>query len=150
LGRTVYGGDAIVPDVVVRDTLQLVAARQLDAALAGRVQGFRDALAATALSVRGQVTDALAPVTDAMRRRLRQAMIARKADVPDDAWNAAQPLIDRLLGLEVARLAFGPDGLFARQSRDDAVLQRAIALATGVELPAQLFARARTLADARR
>lgn len=149
LGRTIYGGDAIVPDVIVRDTAQLAAARRLDAALAGRVPAFRDALAAAALSLRPQVTAATAPVSEAWRTVLRRAMAQRGADVPDDAWKAAQPVVDRLLGLEVARFAFGPDGVFARQSRDDAVLQRAIALASGVELPAQLFARARTLADAR-
>jgi carboxyl-terminal processing protease len=149
LGRTIYGGDAIVPDVIVRDTVQLAAARRLDAALAGRVPAFRDALAAAALALRSQASTPTAPVTDGWRRTLRQAMAARGADVTDDAWRSAQPVIDRLLGVEVARFAFGPDGVFARQSRDDAVLQRAIALASGVELPAQLFARARTLADAR-
>ena len=149
LGRTIYGGDAIVPDVIVRDTVQLAAARRLDAALAGRVPAFRDALAATALSLRGQAGSPTAPVTDAWRRSLRAAMGQRRADVGDDVWRDAQPVVDRLLGFEVARFAFGPDGLFARQSRDDAVLQRAIAIASGVELPAQLFARARTLADAR-
>lgn len=149
LGRTIFGGDAIVPDVIVRDTVQLEAARRLDAALGGRVPAFRDALAAAALALRPQAASPAAPVTDAWRRTLRASMAARGADVPDEAWRAAQPVVDRLLGLEVTRFAFGPDAVFERQSRDDAVLQRAIALASGVELPAQLFARARTLAAAR-
>jgi carboxyl-terminal processing protease len=150
LGRTVYGGDAIVPDLVVRDTAQLGAAQRLDRALAGKVPQFRDALTATALQLKAQGT-MRAPadaVTDAMRAAFRRALAQRGAVLDDAAWADARPVVDRLLGNEVARFTFGPDGAFARQLTDDPVLQRAVELARGVELPAQLFARARTLAAA--
>jgi carboxyl-terminal processing protease len=148
LGRTVYGGDAIVPDVVVRDTAQLAAARRLDRAVAGKVPAFRDALTATALRLK--TTRALrAPadaVTEPMRRVFRAELATHGVMLDDAAWRDAQPVVDRLLGSEVARFSFGPDGAFARQLTDDPALQRAVELARGVELPAQLFARVRTLA----
>lgn len=150
LGRTVYGGDAIVPDVVVRDTAQLGAARRLDLALAGKVPQFRDALTATALQfkARGMLRAPAEPVSETMRAAFRRALAERGATLDDAVWRDAQPVVDRLLGNEAARFAFGPDGAFARQLTDDPVLQRAVELARGVELPAQLFARARTLAAA--
>lgn len=148
LGRTVYGGDAIVPDVVVRDTAQLAAAQRLDRALGGKVPAFRDAL--TSVALRLKTTRAMrAPadaVTEAMRQAFRTALVEHGVTLTDDAWRDAQPVVNRLLGNEIARFAFGPDGAFARQLTDDPVLQRAVELARGVELPAQLFARVKTLA----
>jgi carboxyl-terminal processing protease len=147
LGRTVFGGDAIVPDVTMRDTSGDVAARALDSAFTGRAAAFRDALSAAAARLAPRVAAPDFPVDDAMRGALRTELASRGVRVPDDAWAAARPAVDRLLGLEVARYALGDAGWFRRQAAEDPVLQQALALADGVTLSAQLFARARALAS---
>ncbi|MDX2183160.1 MAG: S41 family peptidase [Gemmatimonadaceae bacterium] len=146
LGRTVYGGDAIVPDVIVRDTSLRVPERLLDSALNGRIGAFRDALTATAIALRdaarGGGTSPGFSVTEAHRAAFRRALAARKADVADTVWGAARPVIDRLLTQEILRFGAGPDAVFTWQASQDRQIQEAIRLLTGVELPAQVFARA--------
>jgi carboxyl-terminal processing protease len=146
LGRTVFGGDAIVPDLIVRDTSLRVAERVLDSALSGRIGAFRDALTATAISLReaGRVGAATVGFTasEAHRSAFRRALAARKADVDDTVWSTARPVIDRLLTQEMLRFGAGADAVFTWQAAQDRQIQEAVRLLNGVELPAQVFARA--------
>jgi carboxyl-terminal processing protease len=141
-GRTVYGGDAITPDVVVADTARTPAELALEGVVKGRVSAFRDALGAAALVLKGRVTNADFVVDDSMRARLRTELGSRKLPIDDDTWRVAQPVIDRLLGVEIARAALGAAGVFQRQVRNDPMLQRALDLADGATSTSVLFSRA--------
>jgi carboxyl-terminal processing protease len=141
-GRTVFGGDAISPDVVVADTARSAAERVLERALTGKVITFRDAAAATALGFRREVTSIDITVNDAQRAAFRKALVARRLVLDDSVWAAARPVIDRVLGNELVRSALGADALFQRQVSADVVLQRALEIASGTKVPKDVFARA--------
>ena len=143
-GRIVYGGGGILPDVTVTDTLLAGAEVEFERALGEDVPRFRDALTDYAISLRAQrsVRDPLFAVTPAMREALWQRMTARGIAMPRAIYDRSAPLVDRALGIEIARYALGTDAEFLRGVRDDPMLSTAVALARGARDMSSLFARA--------
>jgi carboxyl-terminal processing protease len=143
-GRTVFGGGGITPDVVVGDTVLAPADLALQTALGSRVLDFRDALAATAVTLKeeGTVHSPAFEVTPAMLDRLWRLMQQRRFSFDRAIFDRARPLVSRLLAREIARYVFGPAAEAERSIHDDEVIQRAMALIAGTHTQGQLLARA--------
>jgi len=142
-GRVVFGGGGIAPDVIVNEYVPTDADKAFQKGLGDKLPAFRDALATYALSLRG--SHALASpafeVTPAMRDELWRRMVARGIRV-DRATYDASPLVTRMIGFEIARLAFGVEEAFLRTTRDDRAILTALELVNGVKSQSELLTRA--------
>lgn len=143
-GRTVLGGGGITPDVIVPMTHLTPADSAFQRALGKQIPQFGDAVTEYALSfkVSHAVRSADFTVTPAMRAELRKRMQARGVTVDDKTYAAAAPLVDRLLGYEIARYVFGDAAEYARRIKDDAMIARAAAFAKGAATQKDLLDRA--------
>ena len=150
-GRVVYGGGGIMPDVVVSDTTRDEAALEFERALGEHVPKFRDALTDHALSIRAgnRPANERFAVTPAMREALWQRMTARGISMPRDVYDRAAPLVDRVLGGEVARFVFGADAEFRRGAAYDVALVEGLALVRGAADTRSLLQRADSARTAR-
>lgn len=142
-GRTVAGGGGIVPDLTVGDSTVSPVERRWIEAVGARVTLFRQALTAYAEGAarRRVVTDPEFAVTPEMREGLWHEMLVRNLRVPRDVYDEAREAIDRVLGTELARQAFGVQGAQRRFVHGDPVIARAVKLLTGVRAPEALFER---------
>lgn len=143
-GRTVYGGGAITPDVIVRDTLLPARALALQRDLGDQLPKFRDALTDYALALKGSraVASADFVVTPAMRAELHRRMTTRGITMTPTAYESHAAVVDRLLGVEIARYLFGQDAEFLRGARGDLVVAEALTLLVGTPTHAELLRRA--------
>lgn len=100
-----------------------------------KVTEFRRALTSAAERVHrdGRIRDPLFMVDAPMRDLLFAAMRARGVEVQRPIFDDVRESIDRLLGQEIARIAFGIPGAQLRAVRTDAVVAQAAALLQGVE-----------------
>jgi len=143
-GRTVLGGGGIVPDVEVATPVLSREEKALQAALGAKVPQFRDAIVGYALSLKGTgtVTSPGFVVSPAMHDALYRRLSARGVTVDRATYDAAAPLIDRVLGAQIARYVFGSGAEFERSLRNDATLTKALSLLQGADSPKALLARA--------
>lgn len=143
-GRTVLGGGGITPDLVVADSAASAAEQAFERVLGKQVPQFRDALADYALSLKARhvLSSPDFPVTAAMRDEFYTELQRRKIDVPRATFDAATGLVDRLLGSQVARFVFGEPAEFARDTRDDPMINAALKLAGGARSERELLDRA--------
>ncbi|HXT18429.1 MAG TPA: S41 family peptidase [Gemmatimonadaceae bacterium] len=144
-GRTVLGGGGITPDVIVPMTQPSAADSALQRGLGKQIPSFRDAVTEEALSLKTShaVTSPDFVVTPAMRAALRARMKAHGVTLDDKTFETAAPLIDRLLGYETARYAFGDAAEYARRVRDDQMIARAVTFARGAKTERELLDRAK-------
>lgn len=143
-GRTVLGGGGITPDVTYTPTARPATDTVFQRALGKQIPQFSDALTDYAISLK-TAHAVSAPdfvVTPEMRAELLRRMRARGITVDDATYNAAASLIDRVLGYEVARYAFGEQAVFMRRVRDDAVIKQALVFARGATTQKELLDRA--------
>jgi carboxyl-terminal processing protease len=143
-GRIVYGGGGITPDVIIADTTLPAAEVALQRALGANVTGFQDVVAelAAALRASGAVTGPQFIVTAAMRAQLRQRLAARGIAVDSVTFESARAYVDRALGYQITRYAFGADAQFWRMLRDDREMAVARALLAGAPDGPELLRRA--------
>ncbi len=144
MGRTVFGGGGIVPDVVAGDSTLPKEVQALVRALGPNTVQYRNAVSNVALAFkqRGALTEPLQPVTRDMVAAVWNELVSRKVTIDRAVFDAAAPWIARALGYEVARVTFGADAEFLRRAQDDAVIARAVRLLNGVSSPREPFARA--------
>ncbi len=142
-GRTVYGGGGIIPDVIAGDTAPVPTELALQNALGKKVPQFRDAITDYAMSLKGTntVTSADFAVTDAMREAVWQGMRQRGIDIDRAVYDAAAPLVRRLISYDVARYVFGRPAEQRRIVQDDPIVQRAVELSRGVKTQKDLLTR---------
>jgi carboxyl-terminal processing protease len=143
-GRTVYGGGGITPDILAGDTATAPAIAALQLALGSHVGAFRDALTQYALSLKaaGTIRDPNFTVTPEMREELWKRMNAHGVDIPKGVYEEASGGVDTLLGYEIARFVFGPEGEFRRRAARDEPIREAVKLLAGAPAPAVLLERA--------
>jgi carboxyl-terminal processing protease len=143
-GRTMLGGGGIRPDVAAGDSALSSAERAWVRAIGTRVTPFREALSAYAERVvrAGRVRDPLFSIDPAMRDGLFQAMQVARIDVPRSVFDEVHLSVDRVLGQEIARIAFGIPGAQQRAVHTDPVVAQAVELLAGVETAEALFRRA--------
>jgi carboxyl-terminal processing protease len=138
-GRTVYGGGGIVPDVTAKpDTMPSVEA------------GFVRALGPQANAVYVAVYDEALAVKDHVKPGFsiepswRDAVFAHlqksEVKVTRAQFDAAQSLIDRLLQVRIATLAFGDAAAFRLTVGDDAPVRTALSLLQKGHTQQDLFA----------
>ena len=152
LGRVVFGGGGITPDVVVEDTARPPAERAFELALGKDITKFRDALAAYALELkaRGAVTTPDFTVTPAMRAELYARLAKRGVQIDRGTYDRAESLVARVLGAQIARYTFGPHAEIARGLRTDRSVAIALGLLNGVHSPRELLDRAATKQEQQR
>ena len=150
-GRRVLGGGGIIPDVAAGDTVVPAAELAFQQALGRDLPRFRAALTEYAATLRSAARGAgpTFAVTPAMRAGFYDRLRAAKLQVPRAVFDSAGAAIDRALGYEVARLAFGADAEFTRRSANDPVIAAALALTAGAATPDELLRRAAAQAASR-
>ncbi|HKG95880.1 MAG TPA: S41 family peptidase [Gemmatimonadaceae bacterium] len=143
-GRTVLGGGAITPDVLIPDQPASEADLAFQRALGQAFPKFRDALTEYAVSLRvaRSVSSPDFAVTPAMREALWQRMTKRGIAMNRAVYDSSAGLVDRLLGREIARYALGGEAEFRRAVRDDRAVQAALELLSGAAGRSDLLARA--------
>ncbi|MBK5187310.1 MAG: S41 family peptidase [Gemmatimonadaceae bacterium] len=143
-GRVVYGGGGITPDLLVAPSDSMNGTRALWRTIGAGAPKFRDALTESALAAKGAhaVRAADFAVTDSLRQALWQR-VSRKGIKLDRAhFDSASTAVDRLLGLEIARYALGPEAEFTRRISDDRVIAAALELSAGARVETDLLRRA--------
>ena len=150
-GRVVLGGGGITPDVKLPAAAP-AADTALQRALGSQVPAFRDAMTdyALALEASHSIKSPDFTVTPDMRAELLRRMRSRGMQVDTAAFGRAAPVVDRLLGYEIARYVFGERAEFTRRVRDDAELTRAVQFVRGAATPADLLHRAEAADSTRR
>ncbi len=149
-GRTVYGGGGITPDLIAADTVASPENLAFMRALKDNVGAFHDALTSLALAVKaqGSIKSPSFVVTPAMLDDVYRRMQARKIDVPRSTYDAAAPLVSRLLAYEVNRYVFGADAEFRRKAVDDSTLIAAQRLLASSRSEGEIIQRAMELQSA--
>ncbi len=147
-GRTVYGGGGITPDVAAGDSTTPVADGVLLRALGANAGHFRDAITDYSLFLKGTggITTPDFVVTAAMRDEVWNRMKARGIDIPRSVYDEDEPLVSRVIGLDIARYIFGSEAEFRRRAAADKPLQKALELAHGAKSEQDLLHRATVLA----
>jgi carboxyl-terminal processing protease len=107
-GRKVFGGGGIIPDIMAGDSLNAPSLSAVFAAAGSNVRRLRGAVTAEArgLSARG-LGDQMFTVTPDMRASLYARLSRSGVNIDPKVWTRASEGIDRMLGGEVVRYAFG-------------------------------------------
>jgi carboxyl-terminal processing protease len=143
-GRVVYGGGGITPDLLVAPSDSLNGTRAFWRMFGADVPKFRDALTEIALAAKAAHTER-APefvVTDAERQSLWTRIAAKGVKLDRARFDSAGAVVDRLIGLEIARYSFGPEVEFRRRLTDDRVVSAALDLSAGAPTELDLLRRA--------
>lgn len=143
MGREMKGGGGIHPDVVAGDSTLSPAERLWVRAIGTRVTRFREILTGYAERVvrAGRVKDPLFAIDQPMREGLYAAMQAGRLEVARSTFDDVHQTIDRVLGQEIARIAFGIPGAQRRAVHTDPVVAQAVQLLAGVETAEAIFKR---------
>ena len=143
-GRVVYGGGGITPDLFVAPSDSLNGTRAFWRLIGAGAPKFRDALTESAIAARSThtVRSEDFALTDALRESLWQRVAAKGIKLDRMHFDSAGATVDRLLGLEIARYALGPEAEFRRRLHDDRVIAAALELSTGAEVENDLLRRA--------
>lgn len=143
-GRVVLGGGGITPDVMAGDTALSPQELALQTALGGKIPQFRDALTAFAITQKtsGAIRSPEFVVTPQMLDAFWSTLRARGVLLDKGVYDAASPLVSRLVGREIARFVFGAAAEARRSIDEDEVIQVAVRLAAGAKSPDELLKRA--------
>ncbi len=126
-GRTVYGGGAITPDVIVPYDTITSAEQKLARALVPHSQDVYIVLDEYAFSLKGAVQPDFR-VTQAMRDEFQKRLTAKGVTVAGTDWEAGRRYVDRILGDRIARRAFGDSTAKRRDVPEDVQLMKALEL----------------------
>src|SRR5665213_779646 len=143
-GRVVYGGGGITPDLLVAPSDSLNGTRAFWRMIGADVPKFRDALTEIALAAKAAKVER-APafvVTDSLRQSLWTRIAAKGVRLDRARFDSASAVVDRLIGLEIARYSFGPEAEFRRRLADDRVVSAALDLSAGAPTELDLLRRA--------
>ena len=141
-GRAILGGGGIVPDMIAGDSVPDRAERRFYAELGAGVPEWRALVADQAASLvrSGAVHDSMFSVLPAWRARLRSDVMRKGLKLSVTTYDEVPALIERELGREIARQAFGVPFQLRRQVRNDAVVQRAAEVLRKAKGPKEVFA----------
>lgn len=126
-GRAVLGGGGVTPDVAVTADSAEAAERELARAIGNRAVELHDAVYEVARSVRPSITAGFT-ILPAWREALFSRLQQDSLPVTRAMFDAAQPLLDRLLEQQIAGLALGDADAFRRQLRFDRSAKAALDL----------------------
>ena len=138
-GRVVYGGGAITPDVIVPTDTISTAEQAFLKAIGSKSQLLYVAIYDLALELKGRVS-ADFEIEPAWREELFRRIQAAGVPATRAQFDAATPLIDRMLSSRIARLAFGDAGALRRSVPGDPQLTKALELLRRGRTQRELFA----------
>ncbi|MEO5510692.1 MAG: S41 family peptidase [Longimicrobiales bacterium] len=142
-GRIVFGGGGIVPDVKADpDTVSLVESNFIRQ-LGTKRNAVYIAVYDQALAVKGSVKPGFT-IQQSWRDGVFAHLQKSDAGVTREQFDAARTLIDRLLELRIATLAFGDGSAFLLSIHDDAPVRAAVTLLEKGRTQKDLFALATT------
>jgi carboxyl-terminal processing protease len=126
-GRTVYGGGAITPDVIVQPDTLSSQEQALRRALAPYGQKYFGYVAAVAELQKGKVKPDFV-VDPSWRDEVYKRLLADTAKIDKAVWDAGATDVDRAIEERVAKIAFGDTLVRRRSLKDDNQLRRAMEL----------------------
>ena len=138
-GRTVYGGGAVTPDVIVQPDTLTTAEQKLLTVLAPKAQVVRSTLVNYAVEHKNKVQPGFV-VTKAWRDEFYDRLTKQGVKVDKPQFDAGSGEIDRLLGSSIARIAFGDSTEKRREVPEDAQLRRAVEILRQSQSQKELFA----------
>jgi len=140
-GRIVYGGGGITPDVIVPEDTASTPEQAFARSIAPKSGAVRGALYDQALSLKGTVERGFT-VKPEWREDFYHRLQTAGVPVDRGMFDAATPLINRWIGDQVTRLAFGDSAVFRRNVPDDPQLVKAIEMLKKGQTQKDLFAMA--------
>jgi carboxyl-terminal processing protease len=138
-GRTVYGGGAITPDVIVAEDTITTVEQEFVKSIAPKLQLVYTTLTGYAMELKPSVSRDF-QVTAAWRDELYRRLDAAGVKVDRKQYDAAQGYVDNLLEQRVSRIAFGDSTSKRRTIDDDAPLRKAMQLLDKTQNQRDLFA----------
>ena len=140
-GRVVYGGGGIWPDITVQGDSLTDAEQLVVRTLGASYPQYRDVMTSYALELKagGGVTSPSFEVTPTMRAELLRRLREKDVQIPDEVWGDARALVDQQFTYEIARYVFGREAETRRRIRDDAQVQKALALLDQAQTPVELI-----------
>ncbi len=139
MGRIVYGGGAVTPDIIVRSDTLTSAEQKLLRSLAPKAPIVQAALQNFGLEQKGKVRPDFL-VTPAWRNDLYSRLVSQGVTIDRKEYDAGIGEIDRLLINNVARISFGDSTAKRREMVDDSQLLRGVAVLRQARTQADLFA----------
>jgi carboxyl-terminal processing protease len=140
-GRTVYGGGAITPDVIIPEDTITSTEQQFVKAIAPKIQIVYGTLSAFAMELKPRVARDFR-VEPAWRDEFFRRLDSAGVDVQRAQYDSAARYVDRLLEQRITRVAFGDSTAKRRDLPYDAPLRKALDLFDRVESQRDLFAMA--------
>jgi carboxyl-terminal processing protease len=138
-GRTVYGGGAITPDVIVSPDTLSSAEQALRRALLPHFAKYFAHVNAVAEEQKGKVKPDFA-YNPAWREQVYQRLAADTVKIDKAVWDAGATDVDRAIDARVAKIAFGDTLVLRRGLRDDNQLRRAMELMRKGTTQREIFA----------
>ena len=140
-GRTVYGGGAITPDIIVPPDTLTTAEQALRRALLPSLQKYLAGVQVIAEAQKGKVAPTFT-LNPAWREELYNRLIADTLKIDRAVWDAGATDVDRYLEERVAKVAFGDTLVRRRSLKDDNQLRRALELIRKGTTQREIFAAA--------
>jgi carboxyl-terminal processing protease len=138
-GRTVYGGGAVTPDLIVRPDTFTTAEQEYRKATASKSPDIYVILYDYAYELKDKVKPDFT-VQPAWREELYRRLTAKGIQVDRAMYNNAARYIDRELDVRISRLAFGDSTARRRTLDEDPQLRRALDLVRQGGTQQELFA----------
>ena len=151
-GRVVYGGGGITPDLIVTPQDSVDGLIALERALGKEGVRFRDAIVEVAVAARaaGAVRGNTITVTPRDREMVWQRAQARGIKLSRAAFDSSAAAVDRVIGYEIARIAYSSDDAWKYRLGTDRVAQAALSLMQGASTEHEVLERAASLRAAHR
>ena len=140
-GRTLYGGGAITPDVIVSGDTISSKEQTLARALAPQAQKYLTTLYAFADEQKGKVKSDFT-VNPEWKEELYRRLVADTVKIDKAVYDAGASYVERDLELRVARVAFGDTATRRHSLKDDSQLRRAMDLIRKGMTQKEIFAAA--------
>ena len=145
-GRTVYGGGAITPDVVVKPDTLTSAEQAFSKAVAPKVQAFYQALFGMAVDLKPRVKSPNFTVLPEWRDDFYQRLTKGGVTISRAQFDSVSPYIDQIIGSRVARVVYGDSTAKRRDLDDDPQLKKAVELLQHGQTQKDLFTEAQQMA----
>jgi carboxyl-terminal processing protease len=151
-GRVVYGGGGITPDLIVTPQDSVDGLIALERALGKDGVRFRDAIVEVAAAARagGAVRGTAITVTPRDRELVWQRAQTMGIKLSRAAFDSSATAVDRVIGYEIARVAFSSDDAWKYRLGTDRVAQAALSLMQGASTQREVLDRAAGLRAAHR
>lgn len=141
-GRTVYGGGAITPDVVIKPDTFTTQEQAFNKIIASKTPDVYQALSTLALDLKGKVKSPQFVVQPEWRDDFYKRLVAAKVNVSRAQFDSVAGYVDKLIGARVARTAFGDSAEKRRDLDLDIQLRKAMELMQHAPTQKDLFAEA--------